>query len=399
MSKVIEKLDENICIQFRHAICESPTISHDREKGFLYNLACAVKDRLYTAIRFLNNHWDYPDSEEDFLCFLLFACMLNDGIDSIYKAVFNAEPICNQEKKRFKEYIMRRPTYFSDEECPSDMEFFKHLRAAAFAHPYETKHNKAYKNLFGVQVSPWVVVNKYILPFYDFNEPIGVRIYSSTGEKGEDVHDIMFSFDALKEFLKEKYSLLCEVTRWFKEDAKKTYEEWMKDKINRTLAPIDILRDVCRVLNKHHESTYAIETMIRALDLPISDDRNKEFVEEYRGYLVSLIPQLCDCVDKMDSAGQYEIERKTHIFYPLGMHEMANYQLEKVFNYLQERHLYVSANSNEEWGLQQAEGFYIEFAKKWVMMDVRNMDYNEIKLLFIVAMFKECKEQGRLSIR
>lgn len=46
-----------------------------------------------------------------------------------------------------------------------------------------------------------------------------------------------------------------------------------------------------------------------------------------------------------------------------------------------------------------ADSFYKEFAHKWVTIDAYNMEYTEIKLLVIVALFKECKEQGRLNFR
>lgn len=55
--------------------------------------------------------------------------------------------------------------------------------------------------------------------------------------------------------------------------------------------------------------------------------------------------------------------------------------------------------TEEAWGLKMADSFYKEFAHKWVTIDAYNMEYTEIKLLVIVALFKECKEQGRLNFR
>ncbi len=149
---MIEKLDPALCQDFRDAVNNSPTLSEEKEFLALYNLSCAVMDRLDSSIRYLNNHWEFPGSEEDFLCFIMFACLLNDGIDKIYRATLGKAPRCNTEKNYFKEFCMGKPAYLSEEECPTDEEFFEYFRALSFAHPYETNRNKVFKKVFGTQV-------------------------------------------------------------------------------------------------------------------------------------------------------------------------------------------------------------------------------------------------------
>lgn len=394
----LETLNTEICRSFRDAINESPTISE--EMPDLYNLSCAVMDRLDTAVAYLNSNWEYPKTEEAFMCFLLFACMLNDGIDNIYKKTIGGKPQCNMEKKHFGKFCKMEPLCFEDDEIPADEDFFEQLRSLAFAHPYDTNRKKEFKNKFGNQVSPWVVVNSHTMFMYKFPEPIGVRLYASIKDSNNnDLHDIMFSFSAIKDFLIEKYSALEEVTSWIKNESEKVYSKWKERKINRNQAPCDILREICEILDSRHESIYAIEEMISYMEIPLSDNRNEEYVEEYRQYLIGTISGLCDCVDSLDSAGQYEQERKVDVFNPQGLHQMAHYQLEKIFSYLGEKSTYLSSGSNEEWGLKMADSFYKEFAHKWVTIDAYNMEYTEIKLLVIVALFKECKEQGRLNFR
>lgn len=393
---MIEKLDPALCQDFRDAVNNSPTLSEEKEFFALYNLSCAVMDRLDSSIKYLNEHWDFPSSEEDFLCFIMFACLLNDGIDKIYRATLGTVPKCNTEKRYFKEFCMGMPAYLSEEECPTDEEFFEYFRALSFAHPYETNRNKVFKKVFGTQVSPWVVVNKHVLPFYHYPEPIGVRTYSSNSGDN-DIHDIMFSFGALKGFLLEKYATLENVSKWIEEKSESTFNEWKQIKVNREQPDLDVLRDICKILDMRHESTYEIELMICYMSCGLSDNRNRSVVKQYREYLASIIPEICDCVDGLDISGQYEKERKASGFYPSGLHKMAHYQLEKIFAYLNERHSYVQVGSNEEWGLIQADAFYHEFANKWVHMDVYNMEYIEIKLLVTVALFMECKEQGILT--
>lgn len=391
-------LNPEICNQFRKAVNESPTIPY--EKGFagLYNLSCAVMDRLDSAVKYLNNHWDYPQTEEDFLCFIMFACILNDGVNSIYEKTIGIIPKCNNEKKYFSKFCMGAPTYLPEEDCPTDEEFFEYFRALSFAHPYQTNRNKTFKKLFGTQVSPWVVVNAHTVIPYDFPEPIGIRSYSSLEKDDSDIQDIMISFSTLKDFIVEKYSALNDVTLWIKDKAESTYESWKKVKINRNQSNVEVLQDACRIMDDRHENIYDIETMINYLETQISDERNIEVVNQYKEYLISLIPDLCDCIDNLDSSGLNEQIRKAMSFNPTGMHKNASYQLEKIFTYLTEKSLKKPrVGSNEEWGIIQAKAFYNDFAKKWVYIDVYSMDYDEIKLLITVSLFMECKEQNRLG--
>ena len=400
MNDTVKKLDEQINRDFRDAVNSSPTISNEPEFTQLYNLSCAVMDRLDTSVRFLNQNWEYPKTEEAFLCFMLFACMLNDGVDAVYEKTVGGEPKCNAENKHFGQYCMMEPLSIPEELCPSDEAFFEQLRALSFAHPFNTNHKKVFREIFGTQVSPWVVVNPQMSPFYKIPEAIGVRLYASVkNDNGWDLHDIMISFIALKEFLVEKYNSLQNVTNWIKNESEKTFAEWKKIRINREQNPEDILREVCAVLDSRHEGTYNVEQMLSYLECELSDLRNEEYVGKYREYLISLIPSICDNVEKLDGHGEYAIERASSVFNPLGLHRMAHYQLEKIFLYLNEKTSYVSSGSNEEFGLTMAQNFYEEFAKKWVYMDVYHMQYTEIKLLIKVALFMECEEQGRLQIR
>lgn len=80
---------------------------------------------------------------------------------------------------------------------------------------------------------------------------------------------------------------------------------------------------------------------------------------------------------------------------PKDMHQMAHYQLEKIYSYLDERSDCIDPASNEYWGLQQAYEFSQEFAKNWVTIDVRTMQYDEIKLLVAVACYLEKEKQDK----
>ena len=78
-----ELLNPSFCRDFREAINSSPIFSGDSKYVAQYNLSCAVMDRLDTCIEKLNKYGEYPDSEEDFLVFMMFASMATDAVKEI----------------------------------------------------------------------------------------------------------------------------------------------------------------------------------------------------------------------------------------------------------------------------------------------------------------------------
>ena len=71
---------------------------------------------------------------------------------------------------------------------------------------------------------------------------------------------------------------------------------------------------------------------------------------------------------------------------------MMYYQIEKIYSCLNDDY------GDVEWGLIQAEAFANEFAKKWVTINPRSMNFDEIKLLTGVACYLEYKEQMGVKI-
>lgn len=72
------------------------------------------------------------------------------------------------------------------------------------------------------------------------------------------------------------------------------------------------------------------------------------------------------------------------------LHKMGYYQLEKIFSYL---HVGSELSSDYKWGLEQAQNFANEFARKWVKINIDKMSADEIKLLVRIACFFEKKEE------
>ena len=390
-------LDGSIIDSFRETINSSSIFSNHESYKHKFNLICVFMDRIDSAIRYLNKYADLPASEEDFINFLVYAAILRDGVIKLYENIFHAKPPFIGEKKFFSNAMHYNRPIFSANTCPTDDDFFEYLRAMAFAHPYEVSANRREKNRPFMQKNerhfcPWVIVGNSLRAFGGFEDAVGVRIYSSADE--ESITDVTVSFSALKEYVKSRYESISELIKWAESGIAEENEKWKQTKVDRNQEPAAILHEIVSILNDRFESSYSIETVVQYLECPLSDERNKESVAAYRKAIIQTIPTVCDCVDALDYEGMENALSPLYMM-PEHMHKMAHYQLEKIFSYLDCRSEQIDATSNEYWGLQQASAFYQELAKKWVIMDVDHMSYDEIKLLVRVACFMEAQDQQK----
>ena len=384
-------LDESIVRKFREAINSSRIFNNSDKHKHRYNLTCAVMDRLDSAVRYLNQHSVHPQTEEEFICFLVYSCMLKDAIYKLYENVFHKLPPLKDEKKYFANAAHYFDPIFDENTCPSDDMFFEYLRSVAFAHPFETGYrNRPFLQKGETQCSPWVIVRSM---FSDFgkDDAVGVRIYSNVEER--DLYDIQISFNAIKEYIKARYVCLNELTEWAKGEVIEQNEQWKETKVFRSENPIETIRSIKEVLLSRFEETYSISIAEKYLCCELTCQSNKENVSKYRKAIIAVLPRVCDCVDKLDYE---ELENALDILHvtPKKMHSHAYYQLEKIFCYLDQRSEHIEPDSNEEWGLIQAHEFSQQFAKKWVDIDIRTMPYDEIHLLVSTACYLEAKEQA-----
>ncbi len=384
-SKTEQFLDGNLCKEFRDAVNASPIFCNDPKYLSNYNLCCAVMDRLDTCIAKLNAYGDYPDSEEEFLIFMMFACMVKDAIKELLKDLGIQQPADTQTY--FTEAYKRSPVFNPNADIPTDDKFFEYLRSLMFAHPFETNRPK-FLEKDETQYSPWVIVNRATRAFYNYNDPVGVRVYTNKSERILNIH---FSFAVLKEYIRSKYAQLSLVTEWLKNEITEAEAKWKEIKVNRAQSPIEILKDIDKILSSRYETSYSIQDFVKYMECKLSIEDNRESVNKFKEAIIKCIPLLCDAVDNLDNERVEEICH-TVLRHPRKMHQMAHYQLEKIFSYLDEKQV-SSYSDNEHWGLIQAQAFADEFAKKWVQIDVEAMSYLEIKLLVHVACYLERKEQ------
>jgi len=377
-------LNPDVYREFRNAFNETPLFMYNEEYKTCFNLFCAVTDRLESCIEYLNGHAETPKTEEDFLSFVMFSCMVLDAVKHVLKQL-DIEKI--DKIDYFQNICLSKPLNIEKHKCPTDDKFFEYLRSIMFAHPFETNRPKFFMK-HEIQYSPWVIANSPATKFRGIKDGVGVRIYSN---KFDEIKDLIFSFDVLKKYIKSQYLLLDLATEKVKEIVSLKEIEWKKHKINRSLDYLDILKEIKDILKLRHEEYYDVETVIRYMGCKNTLKENLTSVERFKQGIIEIIPDLCDAIDSLN----YEMatEKLDYILHqrPWKMHSMANYQLGKIYCDLNETQIV----SKREWALEQVELFSKEFAKKWVTIIPQEMSFDEIKLLVTVSCYLEKIEQEK----
>lgn len=377
-------LNPDVYREFRNAFNETPLFMYNEEYKTCFNLFCAVTDRLESCIEYLNGHAETPKTEEDFLSFVMFSCMVLDAVKHVLKQL-DIEKI--DKIDYFQNICLSKPLNIEKHKCPTDDKFFEYLRSIMFAHPFETNRPKFFMK-HEIQYSPWVIANNPATKFRGIKDGVGVRIYSN---KFDEIKDLIFSFDVLKKYIKSQYLLLDLATEKVKEIVSLKEIEWKKHKINRSLDYLDILKEIKDILKLRHEEYYDVETVIRYMGCKNTLKENLTSVERFKQGIIEIIPDLCDAIDSLN----YEMatEKLDYILHqrPWKMHSMANYQLGKIYCDLNESQIV----SKREWALEQVELFSKEFAKKWVTIIPQEMSFDEIKLLVTVSCYLEKIEQEK----
>ena len=389
-----EFLDESIIDKFREVINSSQIFSCHEDYKHKYNLICVFMDRITDTVRYLNANSEMPKTEEDFIGFMVHGSILRDGIYRLFENIFHQKPPYIDEKKFFSDARNYSDQAFTKDTCPTDDGFFEYIRAMAFAHPYEVS-GRIWERPFlkngEKHYCPWVVIgDSVITAFSGLKDAVGVRVYSSIDKENDAC--IMFSFSSLKEYLKKRYNSIIELKKWAESGIKGQNALWMQKKVNRDQQPEKILKDILVILEERFERSGAVEAALNFLECPLSDTQNAKIVELYRKAIIQAIPLVCDSVDALDYDN---IGKALYLLYirPQKMHKEAHYQLQKIDSYLTVRSEHIDPNSNEFWGLKQAEEFAQKFAKKWVHIDIAHMPYDEIKLLVHTACYMEALEQ------
>lgn len=376
-------LNQKLCRDLREAINKTNIFTKDKQVRQHFNLLCAVMDRLDSCIGYVNSHSDAPKTEEDLIIFMTFGCIVVDAIHKIFDEL--GIPYDNDNKLLFKNICMSSPLNLTEKRCPTDDKFFEYFRSLVFAHPFETNRAKFLKDK-EKHYSPFVIVAD--------KDIVGVMIYSNIGEGFDSVLNLTFSFSVLKEYIKTKYELLNKAIDRVNQIVRDKENIWKQRNVNRNLPPIETLEDIVNILDERYIDHYEIDEAIKYLRCKTTTLENKGIIIKYRESIIKIIPNICDAIDNMDYDSYSSIINEVINVRPNIMHKMADYQLEKIYCYLDSE----SDSSNIEWGLTQAEFFAKEFAKKWVKILPRDMEFDEIKLLVSAACYMEKCEQEKMEV-
>ena len=297
-------LSKELSQEFRAAINASPIFHKHPNYKDHFNLACAVMDRLETCIFYLNEHQEYPCTEEEFLQFIMFACMLMDavkqilldlGIDKKKQPIFEGP----DNYTHFKSVCQGTPLYLTDEQCPTDDEFWEYFRSITFAHPFGTDRPKFLEEK-ETQYSPWVIVHARGPIHRTIADPIGVRIYSNVREQ---IMDLVMPFSVIKEYIRSRYERITLATEWAEKQVDLFRTQWKMDRINQNQAPENVLLNMRDILKTRYVDTYTIDVAYEYLTCNTTDSRNKDSVCAFRSAICAMLPQICTAVELLDYDG------------------------------------------------------------------------------------------------
>ena len=331
-------LNKDLLNKFRNTI-NSTNIFHKTAKlKEKYNLICVVMDRVESAIGYLNEHENPPKTEEEFVCFLVYACMIRDGIMKLYENVFQRKPSFIDDKKFFKDVKIYSKNAFTEDNCPTDDVFFEYLRSMAFAHPFETskRSGRLFFDSNEKQYCPWVIVR---------DNYVGIRVYTSSDKF--IIQDLTFDFNNLKIYIREIYERLEEINSWANDEIFLQDQEWAKKKIDRTGTINNLIQNIKKAYTERFLEPYHIECIEMYLTCETTNSQNNDIVESYREELKKSLYKICDALDGVDNDA---LDKATDIIgiRPKKAHSMMYYQLEKIFGYLDNDHGWMDV----QWGLR-----------------------------------------------
>jgi len=374
-------LNQQLCDKLRNLINETDIFVKDKKESEKFLFICALMDRFDTVVKYINEHQKRPDSEEELIIFMVYSCIIKDGIDYIKKSL----KISKSEDRKIFEYIYKKePINISKNVQFNDDKFFSYFRSLLFAHPLDTSKSIPEREKGEIQYSPYIVME----PLYTttFIDPIGTVIYSN---KREIMEPLLISFESLKEYIKSKYEELNDVIIKLKEIIEDKKTEWKKHKVNRKQEDVEVLKDCVNILEERYMDTDEVEKLITYLTCENSLEENIENVNKYRNEIKRIIPSICDAIDSYDIEEFHSIISFI-LFVRPKIDNKIHYNLEKIYDYLNNKNKDID---DIEWGLKQAELFAQGFSKKWVVIKPREMGYDEIKMLIRVACYLEYMEQ------
>ena len=94
-------LDESLIWDLHNVIESSDIFMSEEPLKHKYNLFCAFKDRMFSAVKYLNKHSKPPKTEEEFINFLVYAAIVRDGIMKLYENLYEKNRLLSEKRNIF----------------------------------------------------------------------------------------------------------------------------------------------------------------------------------------------------------------------------------------------------------------------------------------------------------
>lgn len=375
----------------RNAVCESVYLHKNIAK---FNMICAVMDRIDSAIKYLNEHYDYPESESLYLTFMAYACMVCDSYDALSTYLRECKKETDNSHIFFGDLYCKTFS-LKDEDIPCDDKLFAHIRSISFAHPFQTDRSPFLKRNKITQFSPMTIVQKGQHSIDCKPYCVCVWIYQNDGKTLR--FDIPWT--SLLLYIQSRYNVLSSLTNWINNKLENQIAEWKTQKINRSGTVPEILQRIIDLIHDRYEplsrtfeddwensKACMLFTLLRDYTLELTDSSNVASVERYRKAIADAIPELCEI---MDNVGDWdEVAFRFLLAHPKTMHPKGGYELEKIHS------MKAGDYRSTYHGRKLAADFAKGFSSKWVNIDAQSMPVAEIQLLANVACYLEAQVVG-----
>lgn len=378
-----EFLDPKILRTLNEAFNSTNLFFQDSEQKQHFNLVCAVMDRISTCLEVLNENSEIPESEKDFIVFMVFGCILKDAVDNLIEELEIKENK-NLKTTLFKEFCAEYNLTHKNKMLTDD-EFISYLRVLIFAHSTKTTDRKPNKPIVSC---PFLITKRNATK----RGHVGVMIYPK-GKPGMQAIEIPFVL--LKKYISQYYARINLATNKIKEIIGKYEQKWRQRKVNRDGSSSDILRNIISILEERFVEHYEFDDALCFLQTEISVQDKKNSVAKFKNAIAKKLPRICRCIDNLNHNEAISLLDEVCNARPSKIHSACMYQLEKIFCYLDKG----IRSDNVIWGLRQAKEFSKQFARKWVTIDTDNMSFEEIKLLVATACYCEREDQKRKELQ
>lgn len=245
-------LDPSVCQRFREAVNASPIFSNDEPHDHLYNVYCAVMDRVESAVGVLNDYYQAPETEKDVVIFVAYAAMLKDAIYALHEKVFRSKPSSVGESGIFNDIITTMSKIAMPNGSFTDDVFFEYFRSLVLAHPLNTTYRprRDFMEKDEEHFSPWAISAKHF-SLVQRTRTIGVRVYSNKFEKS--LEDVLVPFETLKIYVSKRYDLLDYLTNYLQDCLHAKQNEWRQKPVVQSKDPVETLRNVSECLRDRYE--------------------------------------------------------------------------------------------------------------------------------------------------